>query len=375
MGYILTTILAPFLAIFLLLAIRTPSSPKVTRIFTSGLTVYFESAIYFAIAVRFASIAILIKKDYETTRISFGGYEARSCSLVSTICLLPLLYPVSILSLLGGQQRPVSSITASTTSTSATGANTTNTGDWISTDDSSRTRSKVITGAAESIITNTTNKSSRMDTPNIRDDIRRRETYRLAIFCFAVLLSLYPFASQFLHSWTPSPIGQGRGDQGATYVTETEWAILEGVCFGGRVERLASQELTFIDVFHTTVSCVLILYIVAMMVPRCLRVMEGYYSAVVRTRRGKLQAGAGGRNHSASIFGVENGERTTSGEYKDERDKTSGSTAHTHLARVRKLLAIIEKLKRHCSSRHSKILQGLLFFVPLGLAMPLLWGF
>lgn len=182
--------------------------------------------------------------------------------------------------------------------------------DWTSTDDSSLAKSQVIT-ATESIITNTTNKSSRMDTPNTRDDIRQRETYRLAIFCFAALLSLYPFASQFLHSWTPSPIGQGRGDQGATYVTETEWAILEGVCFGGRVERLASRELTFIDVFHTIASCVLILYIVAMMVPRCLRVMEGYYSAVVRTRRGKLQTGAGGRNHMPKVeIGTDN--KTTS---------------------------------------------------------------
>lgn len=401
MGYILVTVLGPLLSIILLVT-RSSSSAKtgnLQRVFATGLAAYFESAIYFAIAIQIATLAITVPKDYETARISFGGYESRSCSLVSIICLLPLLYPLSVLSLLedggvGGRSEESSTSSATTTTTTtATTASTTAT--------TTRTSLPISTNSQGGRIKRkASNKSDKID-----NDTHRKGSYRLTLFSIAVLLSLYPFFSQSLHSWAPTQIGEGRGNQGATYVTEEEWAILEGVCFGGsgsalqekeegtergRAERLTPRELVVIDVFHTVASCVVIIYTVGMLLPKCLRVLEAYYVADVRRREQEKQELEG-----ADMDWLERDMRDENGQgivtsyttTRQESDQTTseGSNCEKSLARVRDMMLFAEKIRewfadtRHRQSQQSTwmigIVRGMLLLVPISLAVPLLWGF
>ena len=356
MGYILANILGPLLSILLLLALssysatnilarlarqirkrlplfvtnRLPARPTLQRIFTTGLTTYFESAVYFAIAIQIATLAITIPKDYETEKLSFGGYEARSCSLVSTICLLPLLYPVAILSLLGEEEQDAHSTSNFPITTSPPTPHS---------------------GKRD------TQKPSKPSTP-AASDISARNTHRLTLFSIAILLSVYPFLSQSWHSWAPTQIGQGKGDHGATYVTDEEWAVLEDVCFGSSdgpaaVDRLSEKESIILGAVHTIASCVVILYTaVGLLLPPCLRRLEGVLSVVwLLDRQRELDT-----------------EEQTSVDTNNKHD-TSGWI----LSRIRKALFITENIKRRC--RTSRTLQIILFLVPVILAGPLLWGF
>ncbi|KAB5581179.1 hypothetical protein GE09DRAFT_1051594 [Coniochaeta sp. 2T2.1] len=58
-----------------------------------GLIAFFDSAVYFAIAVQLASTVVLVKKDYGLSTDGFGAIQAQISWAVSLLCILPLLYP------------------------------------------------------------------------------------------------------------------------------------------------------------------------------------------------------------------------------------------------------------------------------------------
>lgn len=280
-----------------------PTKSKFRAIITAGLTAFFESAIYFALAIEIATLAILAPKDYESQTVSFGDYDSRTCSLVSTICLLPLLYPVSILSFLGSPP--------------------------------------------------TENKNEASHTPNLnkppstRDEqIHHKQPYRLTLFSIAVLISIYPFMSQSFRTWSPSQIGEGNGDGGATYVTAEEWQPVENICFHldgatstGGVSTLTGTEHVVMGVFQTVSSCVVILFAVGMLIPGALRRLDHWF-------------------HDDELAG--------------HGDDTMHGGWGRFVVVVKAMMRVCDGLKKKC--RTSNVLVGFLLFVPLGLGAPLLWG-
>ncbi|GAB1320019.1 hypothetical protein MFIFM68171_10229 [Madurella fahalii] len=210
-GYMVATVIGPFLSLLLLasqhLSILSNLNGAFQTVLTSGLASFFESAVYFALAIEIATTVILFAKDYEFKTTAFGFYEARVSTIACTICLLPLLYPVTILS--------YSSI--------------------------------------PSVI-----------------DIQDKRVYRLCLFYIAVLASVYPFFSESVRTWAPTQIGESAGDGGVTYVDEDEWDALGRACFG-TLEYLTEKDYTILGAFQMVASLFIILFSICTLVPPVLR--------------------------------------------------------------------------------------------------------
>lgn len=213
-GYLLGIILGPLLSFLLLLTLssstshphvriarviianlprrvsrRLPTRSKLQSVLAAGLLAFFESAIYFALAIEIATIAILAPKDYESQAVAFGDYDARTCSLVSTICLLPLLYPVAVLSFLSstaddiGHQRDAPP-TPEAPSTAAAGPKS-----------EPCTRDCADSPANPVPKLSTTTPHTPEENPQM-EQITERNSHRLTLFSLCTLLSIYPFLSQ-----------------------------------------------------------------------------------------------------------------------------------------------------------------------------------
>lgn len=201
----------------------------------------------------------------ETQRSSIGDYEVRIAGLVSTISLLPLLAPLAFLS------------------------------------SSSRTLKRLE---------------------------KDRHAYRLSVFCFTIVASVYPFFSQSIRYWTPTGIGEGRGDGGATYVTEAEWEKVWNVCFrdgenGSGAEAFSYKEHVALGVFHMLASLAVLLFTITVLVPVILRSV-------------------------------------------DDRNDGLRGPVRERIGRV------VDQIARGCQRIRGRFL---LVVVPLCLAIPLLWGF
>jgi hypothetical protein len=213
----LATAIGPLLSLLLIvsphLSISSYLIGTLQTVLVGGIASFFDSAVYFALAIEIATTTILVAKDYESTITAFGDYESRIATIACTLCLLPLTYPIIILSY----------------------------------------------------------PSSPCD-----KDTRDKQAYRKCLFCIAVLASVYPFLSQSVRTWTPTQIGDGRGDGGVTYVDTHDWDIVEKVCIG-TVEYLTERENTIIGAFQMVASLFVILFSICILVPPALRRLSYRY--------------------------------------------------------------------------------------------------
>lgn len=172
-----------------------------------------------------------------------------------------------------------------------------------------------------------------------------------------MLISLYPFLSQSFRTWAPSQIGEGKGDDGATYVTVEEWRPVESLCFdldtaAGEVATLTATEHVVLGTFQMVASCVVVLFAVGMLIPGSLRRLEGWFCD---------------DNDGGS-------ENTDGGETASAARDTNTPVGQPRLkAVIKSMIEVCNGVKHKC--RTSKILVGLLLLVPLALGAPLLWGF
>ncbi|KAK4447790.1 hypothetical protein QBC34DRAFT_381924 [Podospora aff. communis PSN243] len=81
----------------LLTTISSRLGPTSRTVITSGMSSFFESATYFALAIQVATIATLAPKDLETKTTSFGDYEITIAGVVSALSLLPSIPPIILL--------------------------------------------------------------------------------------------------------------------------------------------------------------------------------------------------------------------------------------------------------------------------------------
>jgi hypothetical protein len=213
----LATAIGPFLSLLLVvsphLSISSALIDTLQTVLLSGITTFFDCAVYFALAIEIATTTILVAKDYESKTTAFGDYESRISTIACAVCLLPLIYPITILS---ASPSPFAK--------------------------------------------------------NSRD----KQAYRKCLFCIAVLASVYPFLSQAVRTWAPTQIGDGRGDGGVTYVDTHDWDIVGKVCFG-TLEYLTERENTTIGAFQMVASLFIFLFSISILVPPALRRLSYRY--------------------------------------------------------------------------------------------------
>ena len=92
LSFFLGTIVLPLLSV---LSSHFRSSSR--SVVGAGMSSFFESAAYFALAIQVATIATLAPRDLETKTTSFGDYEATIAGVVSALCLLPPIPPLVLL--------------------------------------------------------------------------------------------------------------------------------------------------------------------------------------------------------------------------------------------------------------------------------------
>jgi hypothetical protein len=213
----LATVIGPLLALLLIvsphLSIPSDVISTLQAVIIGGIASFFESAVYFALAIEIATTTVLVAKDYESATTAFGDYESRISTIACTICLLPLIYPITILS---------------------------------------------------------------YPPPPCGEDTRDKQAYRKSLFCIAVLAYVYPFLSQSVRTWAPTQIGDGGGDGGVTYVDTHDWDVVGKVCFG-TVEYLTERENTVIGAFQMVASLFIIFFSICILVPPALRRLNYRY--------------------------------------------------------------------------------------------------
>ncbi|KAM7210003.1 hypothetical protein V8F06_014615 [Rhypophila decipiens] len=253
---------------------ETKTRPPSKSILISGLSSYFESAVYFSLAIQIATITILAPKDLETAPSSIGYYEIRIAGLVSTLSLLPLLTPVVVLLLYDHDYEP------------------------------------------------------HQNTTLLKKE--NRHPYRLSILGVTVLSSVYTFLSQSIRYWSPSTLGDHKGDGGKTDISTEEW---------GGPSFTAVEHIT-LGAFHMTASIVVVIFTSALLVPVFVR------------RVAELS------------------------EHDDEHEEASGE--ETKAAGLgRKILTFTERSVKRMSElvEENVWARVSLVFVVFCLTVPLLWGF
>lgn len=100
-GYFMESVLGFFFA--LVLAFRepiTPTSPltKYSSLFPEGCKVFFDCAAFFAISIQISCVVVLVRKDFGISANGLGGLTVQITWSVALLCMLPLLYPMFILS-------------------------------------------------------------------------------------------------------------------------------------------------------------------------------------------------------------------------------------------------------------------------------------
>ncbi|KAK1493852.1 hypothetical protein CTAM01_09313 [Colletotrichum tamarilloi] len=172
-----------FVLASLIIMIRQRYGPRAEFfqvVLKAGFDAFFEFAIYFAIAIELAAIVMLVNKDFGISTAGFGANEAQIALAVSVVCILPLLYPVALLPL--------------------------------------------------ELFHPESDRQARQNR-KMRQDQRRRD-FSLMLFALVCVLFFYPFLSQCIHNWAPLRVGEGKGGNGKTYVTDEEWERIRNMCFG-----------------------------------------------------------------------------------------------------------------------------------------------
>jgi hypothetical protein len=188
---------------------------------SAGLEAFFDFAIYFALSILIATIVVLANKDFGVTTSGFGACEAEIALAMSVACVLPLVYPVGLLS--AHSSHPEHS------------------------HESASDRS--------------------------RESKRDSYHFRLLLFSLLTVLFFYPFVSQSIHNWAPSRIGEGKGPGGKTVVTNEEFQRVQKVCFGN-VEYLAFWESQLLAATEMTSSLLIYLFLLWHLITAHVRRME-----------------------------------------------------------------------------------------------------
>ncbi|KAM7183607.1 hypothetical protein V8F33_013482 [Rhypophila sp. PSN 637] len=315
-GYVLSIAIST--ALCLLVAFRRPPSaspgpetetrPPPRSILISGLYSYFESAVYFSLAIQIATITILAPKDLETAPSSIGYYEIRIAGLVSTLSLLPLLTPVVILLLYDHDHHSHHIVPSPAPQT----AEKTNAND---------------------------NPNNEQQKPNQNTTILKKENrhpYRLSVLGVTVLASVYTFLSQSIRYWSPSTLGDHKGDGGETDISNEEWGVLWDVCFGDlEGTSFSPVDHVALGAFHMIASIVVVLFTAALLVHVLVRRVA---------------------------------------ELHDERDQTGEEEKSQGLGRIIRFAErSVERVNKLV--KESSWARVLLVFVAFCLTVPLLWGF
>lgn len=199
-----------FLLAIMVMTVRQRRGPRwefFQLVAKAGTEAFFGSAIYFAISIEVASIYMLVNKDYGISTKNLGASEAQIALAVAVVCVIPLLYPMTLLSTRlfhpeSDARKPVE-------------------------------RSQAIS--------------------------TRSRNFRTTLFCILAVLFFYPFLSQCIHNWAPSRIGEGKGTGGETLATEEQWHKFEAMC-AVSVSRLTRVEGWMLAICEVTASIIIFLF-------------------------------------------------------------------------------------------------------------------
>ncbi len=185
-----------------------------------GFRVFFDAAIYFALAIELASIVALVRKDFNINTDDFGAFEAQISWAVSVVCILPLLYPVAMLRNNKTEEA-----------------------------EAEKEDSRMLEGSRE-------RKKKRKKKQTEKET---RHQFRVSMLYLVTLLFFYPFVSQCIHNWAPTQIGTGNGEGGSTIISDQEWGVLRTLCFGDNAP-LSVTEGTVLAAFEMAASLVMFLF-------------------------------------------------------------------------------------------------------------------
>ena len=76
-----------------------PSWRKLKRVLLRGCSVFFDRSIYFAASIQIACVVVLVRKDFGISATGLGGLTVQITWAVALLGLLPLLLPLTILSI------------------------------------------------------------------------------------------------------------------------------------------------------------------------------------------------------------------------------------------------------------------------------------
>jgi len=267
----------------------------------------------------------------------------RIAGLVSTVCLLPLIAPIVFLSW---------------------------DGHYHARNDNSNINNNNNTPQSR---TQTNQKDNDKD-EEPETEIQARHPYRLSILCLTIFPSIYTFFSQSIRYWSPSAIGESRGDGGETYVTDAEWGAVVDLCFGSsspspspsqspdsstitETDQLSRAEFLTLGAFHMLSSLTILIFITASLTRIILRRIDARRNTPARKDKARPPPiGA------VDIAGIE-----TAALHVNTQETREKSQIRKHLD------ALITKTTDTFSTK--KWAQSLLVATPFGLAVPLLWGF
>ena len=99
----------------------------------------------------------------------------------------------------------------------------------------------------------------RMNYEKIQRNQTLREKFRLIVLGLIVTIFMYPFISQSVHYWSSTQIGDGNGEGGKTIISWDEYRNLTATCFGD-ANPLSSAEERVISAFVMIGSIAIILF-------------------------------------------------------------------------------------------------------------------
>ncbi|TXB98401.1 hypothetical protein FocTR4_00013138 [Fusarium oxysporum f. sp. cubense] len=95
-GYVLEITLSISLSLAVIIFKRSGKNSQRHEVAVADLEAFVDSAAYFALALQLATIAVLARKDYGISTADLGAIEARISQSVAVISMMPLLYPIAL---------------------------------------------------------------------------------------------------------------------------------------------------------------------------------------------------------------------------------------------------------------------------------------
>ncbi|CZR57808.1 uncharacterized protein PAC_07697 [Phialocephala subalpina] len=105
-GYFCASILGFLFALSLAFhePLRRKSSTKHGKLLKDGYENFFECAIFFAASIQIACIIVLVRKDFGISANGLGGFTVQITWAVALLCMLPLLYPMVVLTYIDSEK-------------------------------------------------------------------------------------------------------------------------------------------------------------------------------------------------------------------------------------------------------------------------------